>query len=294
MPPPLTSVPRWRPPEGSPLDSRVHAFRPDLADAALIGRVDATTFAYPTALRCAYDRVAIVAGPRFEAPPVSELLHGETFQAIGTNGDWAWGWCDHDRYVGYVCTFRLDEIVQSPTHRVVVPRAPEYFAPDIKASVGLRLPLGALTSASGETKDFIAVGATFLHKRHIAALADVVVDPVEAASRLIGSPYTWGGRGGAGIDCSGLIQVALSMCGIAAPRDSDQQMAALGRAIEPTDARRGDLVFFPGHVGIMADGQNLLHANAHWMTTLIEPLADVVARLAPAHPQPVLGIKRLD
>jgi cell wall-associated NlpC family hydrolase len=114
------------------------------------------------------------------------------------------------------------------------------------------------------------------------------------AESLIGMPYLWGGRGDGGVDCSGLVQIALAAKGIATPRDTDQQRTQIGHAL-PDEARlrRGDVIFFPGHVGLMVDEDRLVHANAHWMAVTIEPLAEVVARLAPHHDRPILARRRL-
>ena len=128
----------------------------------------------------------------------------------------------------------------------------------------------------------------------MAGLDVLETDPVAVAERLIGAPYRWGGRGGDGIDCSGLIQRALELSGITAPRDSDMQRDQLGETLaEDAPLRRGDLVFFPGHVGFMWDAERLLHANAFWMSTVVEPLADVVERLRPTHAQPIIARKRI-
>ena len=126
------------------------------------------------------------------------------------------------------------------------------------------------------------------------AHAAIKSDPVEAASAFLDMPYVWGGRGGAGIDCSGLVQRGLAAAGIAAPRDSDMQLAETGSLLsEDSVLKRSDLVFFPGHVGIMIDGDNLLHATRHHGKTVIEPLATVVARVSAEHPQAITARKRL-
>jgi cell wall-associated NlpC family hydrolase len=128
---------------------------------------------------------------------------------------------------------------------------------------------------------------------HLALIGKVGVGPADIAERLVGTPYSWGGRGGDAIDCSGLVQLAFGMNGISAPRDADMQQADLGEEL-PDDAelRRNDLVFFPGHVGIMADADNIIHANAHWMAVTVEPLTDAAARFA-EHPAAILAKKRV-
>jgi NlpC/P60 family/Bacterial dipeptidyl-peptidase Sh3 domain len=118
-------------------------------------------------------------------------------------------------------------------------------------------------------------------------------DPVETARQFVDMPYVWGGRGGAGIDCSGLVQRGLAAAGIAAPRDSDMQQAETGTNL-PDNAplSRADLIFFPGHVGMMIDDANLLHATRHHNKTVIETLATVVARVAAEHPIAIVARKR--
>lgn len=207
---------------------------------------------------------------------VSELIFGEMFALLDAGGDWGWGYTAHDGYVGYVDRAALGDRVES-THIVAGSVALIFTRPDIKAPVMGRLPMGARVSGAMEG-EFVSTVGGHIHRRHLAAIADRASDPVAVAARLIGTPYRWGGRSGDGIDCSGLIQLALGFCGVPAPRDSDQQRA-LGREL-PADAplMRGDLIFLAGHVGMMADAETLLHANAFWMATVQEPLADVLAR----------------
>jgi cell wall-associated NlpC family hydrolase len=206
------------------LDARTHAMRGDLADSSLAGKLFAPHYADPMAMTCSLPFASLHDQPR--GAQSSELLAGETFMLLDTSGGWAWGWCAHDHYVGYV------------------------QAEALAASTGVAPVVGA-------------------------------GDPIEIARSFLGMPYVWGGRGGAGIDCSGLVQRALAGIGVAAPRDSDMQGDALGIALDASEAlTRGDLIFFTGHVGMMADNETLIHATRHHGKVVEEPLADVVARFA--------------
>ena len=107
----------------------------------------------------------------------------------------------------------------------------------------------------------------FIPLGHLAPLAQREKDFVAVAERFLGTPYLWGGKTNLGLDCSGLVQIALNACGIPCPRDSDMQEAAFGKTIDIAQARRGDLVFWKGHVAIVRDGANFIHANAFHMAS---------------------------
>lgn len=259
-----------------PLDRRTHAIRSDIADVALAGLIFAPHYAGAHLYHCTAPAAMLRAAPSDSATAVSQILFGEGFAVIDASAGWAWGYCVQDRYVGYIAEAALGTIEPAPTHRVTASRAPIFSGADIKSPVAGSLSIGARV-AGAAAGDFVAIGGGFLHRRHVAGV-DELADAVTVAERLIGLPYLWGGRGAGGIDCSGLVQLALAMAGIDAPRDSDMQRV-LGREIAADEPlQRGDLIFFPGHVGIMADEARLLHANAYWMGVVAEPLADVVAR----------------
>jgi len=272
-------------------DPRITAIRPDLADVAMADLCFAPHYAAPTARRCAVAAVMVRGKPDAAASAVTELLRGETFHMLDARGNWAWGYCGHDHYVGYVPLDALGE-PEAISHATTAP-APLFTAADIKAPIAALLPRRARLAGSVEG-DFLATADGFVHIRHLQAVDSYEADWVAVAERYLGAPYVWGGRG-FGVDCSGLVQMVLAACGIAAPRDTDQQADALGTALAlDAPLRRGDLVFFPGHVGLMMDEARMIHANAHWMAVTIEPLADVVARLRGEHEQPITTIRRIE
>lgn len=277
-------------------DPRVTAYRSDLADIALAGKLFAPHYSVPVPMRCTARQAMIrkQGGANYQA--ISELLFGEEFHILDVAGDWAWGFCTHDNYVGYVPVSALQPVtgLEAASHVVTARSALVFAEPDILAVATTSLPARAMIIGQGlgECGQFLKTEAGFVHVKHVAEVGDTS-DYVALAEKMIGAPYLWGGRSGDGIDCSGLVQISLAAAGLPMPRDSDQQMDALDQDI-PDDAelQRGDLVFFPGHVGIMVDGENMIHANSHWMQVIAEPLADVIARFAADHDQPVLARKR--
>jgi hypothetical protein len=275
--PPARSAERFRLSGPSvTLDPRVHAYRADIADVALAGSLFAPHYSRPEMRSCSAVTATVYSAPSAEAPAVSQLIFGESFAVLDVSGPWAWGYSRHDHYVGHVACDALHDETE-PTHIVSAPAALVFAAPSIKAPVLTRLPMGARLAGRVEG-EFLVLDRGFVHRRHISALDVVAADPVTVAEALVGAPYLWGGRSGDGIDCSGLVQLAHSFAGKALPRDSDQQ-AAVGAGIPDDEPlARGDLVLFPGHVGMMVDAARLVHANAFWMAVTIEPLADVVAR----------------
>ena len=274
------------------LDSRIHAARGDLADLSLAGVLFSAHYARSIELTCVAAGTPLLSSPAVTATAVSELLRGESFHALDMTTDWAWGFCGHDGYVGYVRREALDTHEET-NHRIFAGTAPLFSAADIKSPIRDYWPGGALFT--GQAADgFVACAEGYVHERHAVSADATESDWVAVALRYLGQPYVWGGRGHRGIDCSGLVQVALGQCGIKAPRDTDLQREGIGNPL-PSDEplKRGDFVFFPGHVGIMTGGENLLHANAHWMAVVVEPLADVVVRLAADHAEPIISRRRI-
>lgn len=268
----------------SELDHRVNAYRPDLADARLRGQVQAKRFVQPALMRVADSRLAMFGAPGNTATMSSELRAGELVDVFERKDGLAWVQNRSDQYVGYVAAAGLSETLADTAWRIVSPLAYVHPEPDVKTVPQEMIPFPGRVAVAKFFPEGWAQLSTggFVAGKHLEPATQRHDDYVFTAGRLLNAPYLWGGRTAQGIDCSGLVQVALELAGIECPRDSDQQRRAFGTP-PPANWKdypftRGDLVFFNGHVGMMADATHLLHANSHHMKVTSEPLADVVAR----------------
>ena len=281
----------------SSLDPRRHAVRPDLAALSLRGQVAAPRYAAGTVRQVARPAVPLRREPNPTLGLDTEALYGELVKVYDESEGWAWVQLERDRYVGYMPSAALTGEIMPMTHRVKALGTFVYPAADIKTPPVMHLPLNAEVRVAEWGERFCRLErGGFVVTRHLTERDRFERDFVDIAERLIGSPYLWGGRTRIGIDCSGLVQIALEAAGIPAPRDTDMQAAELGTPLLiPQDLeglQRGDLVFWNGHVGIMSDALMLVHANAHHMAVAAETLPEAAGRIA-RQAAPIAAIRRL-
>ena len=267
---------------GAKPDKRLHAWREDLADERLKDKFEAAAYAEGTAAQIIVAVCNVHGAPAADARLVTQALMGETARVFETRDGWSWVQLDGDGYVGYVREDELAESVETPTHKVIVPSTLRFSKADIKAQPVTPLPLNARLCAVDEENGFLRLKrGGFVYAAHCAELSHAAPHWVSVAEQFLGTPYLWGGKSVAGIDCSGLVQVSLQAAEKICPRDSDMQETSLGMEFpEGAKLQRGDLIFWKGHVGIMRDAIMVLHANAHHLMVVSEPLEEAVMRIA--------------
>jgi cell wall-associated NlpC family hydrolase len=260
-------------------DPRVTPLRDGIASRSLEGIARAEIYLDAKAMSCAVPATGVHREPDGASEQMDQLLFGEIFEVIEDEGGYVWGQARRDGYVGFVAASALAAPAPEATHRVAAIRTYAFAEPSIKSRASGPYSLNALVAVEAQEGRLCKVaGAGWIACEHLAPIGIFETDRAAAAERFLGAPYLWGGRESLGLDCSGLVQQALFACGLACPRDADQQ-AGLGRAIMREEFGRGDLVFWKGHVAIGLDETRVVHANGHHMMVAIEPLESAINRI---------------
>ena len=277
-------------------DPRVTPARADLAAKFLEGQVAAPRYVEGRVYEVIAPQVPMRQAPRPDAPLDTEALKGERVTVYDRNEEgWVWGQLATDNYVGWLPLGALVAPGPEPTHEVAALRTFAFPGPSIKAAPVEAFPFGAkLAITRFDDRMAVTANGLYVPAVHLKPVGETASDFVAVAERFLGAPYLWGGKTALGLDCSGLVQVGLTACGVSCPRDSDMQERALGKgvAIDLAAFKRGDLMFWKGHVAIVRDRINFLHANAFHMAVAIEPIGEAIARIRAAGSE-ITSVRRI-
>lgn len=269
------------------MDRRSHPATPRIGHVSLQGKVDLPAYTEGEAMQVTLPLADLLNTP--SGSRERQVSMGEGFTVIDTDGSHAFGFTTRDGYCGWLPKAALEPWID-PTHWLAVPASHLYPEPRMKSRAIEWLTMGARLRVLEDHGDWAETTKGFIWKAHLAPVGHWMADPVAVAERFLGSPYLWGGNSRAGIDCSGLAQISQLCCGRPCPGDSDLQQA-LGSEVEG-DLKRGDLLFWKGHVALAMDASRMIHATAAYMSVVIEETSAAITRIEAAGGGPVVARRR--
>ena len=276
-------------------DRRLHAYREDLADETLRGQVEARSYVPGQERQVQSASAPIRRKPSASAEQEAEALFGERLKLFDEKDGWAWVQSERDGYVGYVRSAQITGATWAATHVVAVPRTPLFSGPNLKTPIDDFLHMESALEVLDIDRGYLQTAKGWVFAKHACPIRQYHRDYVSTALLFLGAPYVWGGRSSLGMDCSGLTQLVLQRAGIDAPRDSDMQETSdlLGERLVP-DAlpRRGDIIYWKGHVAIALDQSQVVHSTGHHLAVVVEPLEDIDERARAESGEGITSIRR--
>lgn len=269
-------------------DRRLTPATARVAHISLRGVIDAPAYSEGTQHRLSRPLTDLLKHPNGARD--RQLLLGDAFTVIDRDQGHSFGFAAKDGYCGWLPDDALTNAA-TPTHWVAAPASHLYPEPRVQAPESAALSLGARLHVTKMTKKWAETPLGYVPTPHLRQIGDWASDPVSVAAALLGTPYLWGGNSRAGLDCSGLTQLALHACGMSCPGDSDLQQS-LGNPADQS-CQRGDLMFWRGHVALVSDPDTLLHANGQTMSVAYEPIRTAIRRIASQNGGPVTHHRRL-
>ena len=206
----------------------------------------------------------------------SQILYGEKFKILSKNKNWVKIKTYFDNYVGYI---RNKNYVNNfkPTHKVFILKARVYNNGVDKKNF---LPFGSKISIIKHNRNFLEFEKNkWIKKKDVKKIEHKELNYLKVFRLFLNTKYAWGGKTYKGIDCSALLQLFFYYNYKFYPRDTKDQIKYSSKNIKEKIFKKGNIIFWKGHVAICTDSKRLIHAYGPKKKVLVMPIKKTINKI---------------
>ena len=208
---------------------------------------------------------------------ISQILYGEKFKILKKNKNWIKIKTSFDNYVGFIKNAQY-EAKFNPIYKVSNLKAKIFKKPNSKSKSWL--PLGSRLSVIHKNKNYIKIEKNkWIKKKDIKDINHRDKDFTKIFKKFLDVKYVWGGKTYKGIDCSALLQIFFLYNNRFYPRDTKDQIKYSKGNLKKRKFKKGDVIFWKGHVAICLNSKNLIHAYGPEKKVIIMPIIQTISRI---------------
>ena len=206
----------------------------------------------------------------------SQIVYGEKFKILSKNKEWLKIKASFDNYVGYIQNRQyINKII--PNYKVSNLKAKIFKKPNLGTKSWL--PFGSKLSAIDENYNYIKIQKNkWIKKKDIKKINYKEKNFVKIFKKFLNVKYVWGGKTYKGIDCSALLQIFFYYNNLFYPRDTKDQIKYSIKK-KSKKFKKGDIIFWKGHVAICINSKQLIHAYGPEKRVLIMPIKKTIKRI---------------
>ncbi len=224
---------------------------------------------------------------------VSQILLGEDFKSQSKIGKFYKGYKAYDKYKGFIEAKDLHLDKNKKTHKIISKECNIYKKPNNKYKLNKKIFFNSRISILDDKNSFIQTKNGWILKKNIKPINFRKKHFLDNIKLYLNTKYLWGGNSPKGLDCSALVQELLKFNNIYCPRDSKDQKKFFRKEISIKNIRKGDLLFWKGHVAIALSNKKLVHAFGPRKKVVIMGIKETVKKIYSKSKLPLLCVKRI-
>lgn len=224
---------------------------------------------------------------------VTQILLGENFIIQKRFGKFYKGYKTYDKYKGFIEVKDLHLDKRKKTHKIISKDCNLYKKPNNKYKLNKKIFFNSKISILDSKNNFIQTTIGWILKKNVISVNFKTKHFLDNFKLYLNTKYLWGGNSPKGLDCSALVQELLKFNNIYCPRDSKDQKKFFKKKIAMKNIKKGDLLFWKGHVAIALNNKKLVHAFGAKKKVIIMDIKETIKKINMKSKLPLLCIKRI-